>query len=137
MKNTISIGKVEIELPEYMVSLNQEEINKLDVAGEPKIIACGVHADGKVTLITTHATVVTFDPQKYHVPAGSYLPLPGGEDVFLPNTNERWPGIDRGFNVKTKWLLENSEQEMNNATLKMNNRYVGEIDIAAAEVPHT
>lgn len=126
---TIVIGKVEIELPDYLISLNQEQVDALDLSDGNKIIACGVHSDNKVTLITSQASVRIFDPKKFHIPSGLYLPLPGGEDVYLPNIENRWPGMNKGFHVKSVWLIKNSDQELDAASLQMNNRYLGEINI--------
>jgi len=131
------IGKVEIELPDYLISLNQEQINALDLSDGNKIIACGLHTDGKLTLITSQASVRIFDPKKFHIPSGLYIPLPGGDDVYLPNTESRWPGINRGFHVKSTWLIEHSSQELDAASLQMSNRYLGEINVAPIETSGT
>ena len=136
MKHTIKVGKLEIELPDYMISLNQEQIDEIFQTAQPEIgiIACGLHSDKNVTLITTKGEVKTFQPSKYSIPEGVYLPLPGGEEVYLPNTANRWPGLDRGFQVKSSWLLEHSQPELINATMKVHNSYVGDVTFTSAEI---
>ena len=138
-KNTIKIGKAEIELPDYMISLNQEQIDSAmaELKSDVGIVACGVHPDGNVTLITTKAEVRTFDPRPMQVPEGMYLPLPGASEVYLPNAHGRWPGLPRGFHVKSSFLLENSQSAFSGASLQVNNRYLGEIDVTTAEIPDT
>jgi len=138
-KNCIKIGKTEIELPDYMISLSQELVDNVlsDSSTDIRIVACGVHPDGKVTLITSKAEVRTFDPVSFHVPEGMYVPLPGGTEVYLPNTNGRWPGLPRGFQVKSSWLLENSQSAFDGASLQVNNRYIGEIDVTTTEMSNT
>jgi hypothetical protein len=139
-KNVVKIGKTEIELPSYMVSLNQEQIHNVITSltgSEVGVVACGVHPDGKVTIITTKAEARVFDPHDFHVPPGAYLPLPGGTDVYLPNHKERWPGLTRGFHVKAKWLIDNSRSALDGISLQVNNKYVGEIDLTTSETTDT
>jgi len=128
----IKVGTVEIELPDYLISLNQKEIDDIMMtSSDVTILACGIHNDGKLTIVTSRAEVKYFDPEKYHIPQGVYLPLSGGEKVYLPNNSTRWPGTDKGFFVDSKWLIEKSFSSLDDVSIEINNKYVGDVNLVS------
>lgn len=133
----IKIGNLEFELPDHVITLDQSLINEISSNEEIGIVACGLYKDRSVILITSKGEIRNFNPDDHHIPPGIYVPTPGGQVVHLPGNENRWPGYSQGFFVKSKWLIENSSPEMNSATLQMNNRYVGDINITSLETVDT
>jgi hypothetical protein len=128
----IQLNSSSIFLPNYMLVLHQEQIDKLINAGSlhEKIIAAGVSKDKKVSFLSADCVVHIFDPSKYHIPFGAYVPLESGEEIFLPNQRNRWPIQIEGFKVKSKWLLQESEHDLHRASLEVANNYLGDFEFS-------
>jgi hypothetical protein len=122
-----------VELPAYMNCLTQDEIDALLQTTDVRIVACGVHPDGTVMLLTTEVEVRIFDEKSFTIPSGDYLPSTDGLSVLLPNVGGRWPGSSPGFVVASKWMIDSSEPALGSASLLVADTYLGEIDISSVE----
>jgi len=127
MAREVKIGSFELELPDYISCLSQEDIDKLQ--GEncsSKIVAAGMHPrDGKVTLVLASGKILIFDGDSYYIPRGSYIPQPDGETVFLQNSTGRWHHTVSGFTVRSAWLISKSTSAMADAELLLKNKSLG------------
>lgn len=117
----VSFGKdAEFELPHYMTRLLPEEISD-DSDPETIVIAAGADPeDGKITLITLGGKVMLFDARRFYIPEGQAVPTAGGKEIFLINSNGRWPGDVGGFYVSSKWMLEKSTTALTGAVIHVN-----------------
>jgi len=124
----VRLDNIDLELPDYMSCLNQEEINAITSQGdvENKIIAAGSHPkDGKVTFILGSCKILIFDGDSYYIPRGRYVPKSDGCKVFLPNDNGRWPDNFKGFTVDSSWLIEKSDALESKAELLVSDKSFG------------
>lgn len=92
------------------------------------IVAAGTNVDSSVTFVTLEGDVVVFDPIDNCVPPGEYIPMPNGNQVFLPNDNERWPTGIPGFIVESEWLLNRSKSALEDTSLSIDNSYPNDAD---------
>lgn len=110
----------EFELSEYMVRLSPENIIQDFKNRNLLIIASGMDpVDHKITLITAIGKVMIFDSKKFHIPYGPVVPCNHGQQVFLENINNRWPGNSLGFYVESTWMLEKSVSGLTNTSLEI------------------
>lgn len=135
---SFNVNGSEVDMPEYMYYLTQEEIDVVSASEDrgKKIVAAGVHPDGSVLLVTGDPEVRIFNPAEYHVPPGLYIPDPDGTTVFLPGTSSRWPG-GSGFTVDSTWLLDHSQPALSVADVSVGDMYLGEINTESSQADHT
>jgi len=136
-KTEIEVGKTQIELPHFMAVLKKDFLDRVikSEKSHEKIIACGLHPeDKKVTIVTGVGSVLIFDPSKFFIPEGPYVPHPNGEKVVLINENGRWVIEEKYFELPSAWLIKNSTSALQNAKFQVGPTYVGEIDIEGAEI---
>ena len=139
-RTEITLGKSVVSLSPFMVSLMQEDIDLLkDVdSHDTRIVACGVDPkDGIAVFVTLNSLVYTFDPKTRYIPEGLYLPTRSGQEVFLPNTKGRWPGISKGFYVDSSWILERSKSAMEESSLYVKDTYLCDISSRTAETDNS
>lgn len=136
MKN-FKLKDISFDLPLYMNVLDQIEIDEIITTNlllDDKIIACGIHPDGTLTIIIASGDVKIFNPAEHYIPLGEYKPIDNGDKVFLPNNNNRWPDDSNGYIVESKWLLERSENALNLVSLFVNDSYLCDIDVKTAKI---
>lgn len=136
MITEITLGSLSIELPSYMIALSQSEIDKIFSSYEKdqkqKIIAAGVHpSDKTITLVLSSGEIMCFDSHSYFIPEGKFIPMSDGNNVFLPNENNRWPSNTRGFKVESSWIISKSKPLSSeiDAELLINNNFIANIKI--------
>lgn len=131
MTTNLFFGKTSLSVPDYVVCLTQEEVNKVRAEGklDEKIVGAGVHYDCKVTIILATGQIRIFDPKEYFIPAGPFIPQEDGYTVYLPNIDNRWPVPTRGFSVQSSWIVQKSRPAFVDAELFVNNKSLGKFDL--------
>ncbi len=111
----------EFQLPGYMVRIAEEDVTKEEIPGDHVVIASGADpVDGKIMIVTLSGRVLLFDAREFYIPDGPAIPYNGGKEIFLENTDGRWPGDSNGFYMDSKWVVEKSVPALTGATIKIN-----------------
>ena len=113
----------QFQLPSYVAKLSSEEMQDACSSEEKeyRIIAAGTDPkDGKITILTATGKVMIFDARKYHIPEGPSQPSCSGSKLHLPNTNDRWYGMEDGCYVDSRWVLSNSTSGLVGAVISTN-----------------
>lgn len=114
-------GSSEFELPAYMVRISEEDVTKEEIPSDHIIIAAGADpSDGKIMLVTLSGRILLFDARSFYIPDGPAIPFNGGTEIFLENSDGRWPGDSDGFYMDSKWVIEKSAPALTGATIKVN-----------------
>jgi len=118
----IQLGdSVEFELPDYMVRISEEEVTSEQTPSDYVIIAAGADPkDGKIMIVTLSGRILLFDARKFYIPDGPAVPYNGGTEIFLENTDRRWPSDSLGFYMDSRWVVEKSTPALSGATIKVN-----------------
>lgn len=124
----IKINGSTVAIPSWMNSLQQNEVDQLLLTNNKSLVfSCGTSPkDGLVSLITLDLNVYSFNPIKYDVHQGDFVPSSDGQKIFMPNGPNRWPKQISGFFLPAEWILKRSTLELDGAKLELNNSYVGE-----------
>lgn len=127
----LSLDGCSIQVPYNFNVLRQAEVDSLmscSIDSSTRIVAAGINSDESVTFVTLSGDVLIFDPVDNCIPGGEYVPLADGLQVFLPNSDGRWPDGLPGFTVNADWLLQRSRSALDDVSLAIDNNYCDEVD---------
>ena len=115
----------ELLLPQYMNSLDQDDIDNLCGIDEDRIIACGINPHDKSLVFVSNKLFV-----RTIVPNGKLRPLsisPAGDGKGMWIT---FHGIKGIFPIDVEIAMKYSIQCMNKGELIVNNRIVCNVDLS-------
>ena len=115
----LQIDGKEITLPPYITSLQ----NVMDVNPDC-VIACGVHSDGTLLLLTGGGDVREIVPNGRMKPSTAY-PIGGGEYMEVTFQGESSPRI-----IASRPAIRSSRRCLTGGELHMGNTYVGNFEIS-------
>jgi len=127
-RQTRRLGNMDVVFPGHMNVLSQEGIDCVLSAGDPnlRIIACGIDpSDRQLSIFTGTCDLMSYDPKGWEtckfVPtkSGAYIDMYVSEDKAIP--------------VPSALVIEQSQNCLKTATLRVNDTYLCDIDISSAQ----
>lgn len=120
--NTIRIGDVEVDLPDYMSALSQRAIDHISTLKDnnERIVSCGI-LDNCLYLVTGVGDVRVLTPNGKLIPVSS-VPLNDGMFISV-EFNEK------NVVLSSPLVIKSSAGCLNNSQLFVNNNYTCELEL--------